>query len=181
MQSYWWLFLSALMMTVWGMARLWKDRKEEVMEHLFRLPLLGDLLKDMELALLFLNLYIYQKSGINIITSMTNISSSHSNFISRRLIVVKNKVSQGQSLGEALKSDGFFPSLVYMNVKKGEMTGNLYQYLYEIYRYYDQKSRDSIEMLISVINPTLLAIAVSYLGLIIMCFILPLYSSINAH
>ena len=110
---------------------------------------------------------------------MTNIYSNHPNYVTGRLIDIKNKVNQGYSLGDALKSDGFFPSLIAMNIKKGEMTGNLTQYFYEIYQYYDQRSRDSIESLITFINPALLTIAVSYLGLIISCFILPLYSSMS--
>ena len=92
---------------------------------------------------------------------------------------IKNKVDQGYSLGEALKTDDFFPSLIWMNIKKGETTGNLYQYFYEIYQYYDQRSHDSIESFITFINPALLSIAVAYLGLIISCFILPLYSSMS--
>ena len=149
------------------------------MKYVLQLPLLGPLIKEMEFTFLFLNLYVYQKSGVNIITSMTNIYSNHPNEVTRRLIDIKDKVNQGYSLGDALKSDEFFPPLIAMNIKKGETTGNLYQYFYEIYQYYDQRSRDSIESLITFINPALLTIAVSYLGLIISCFILPLYSSMS--
>jgi general secretion pathway protein F/type IV pilus assembly protein PilC len=149
------------------------------MKYVLKLPLLGLLIKETEFTLLFLNLYVYQKSGVNIIASMIGIYSNHPNDVTQRLIDIKNKVSQGYSLGDAFKSDEFFPSFIAMNIKKGETTGNLTQYFYEIYQYYDQRSRDSIESLVTFINPALLAIAVSYLGLIISCFILPLYSSMS--
>jgi type II secretory pathway component PulF len=143
------------------------------------MPLLGNLIKEMELTVIFLNLYVFQKSGVNIIASLASIYSNQPNFVTRRLMGIRDKVDQGYSLGEALKTDDFFPSLIWMNIKKGETTGNLYQYFYEIFQYFDQRSRDSIELLITFINPALLSIAVAYLGLIISCFILPLYSTMS--
>ncbi len=179
MQSYWWIALVGLIATVFVLIKMWEYKKVRFMKYVLKLPLLGSLIKEMEFTILFLNLYVYQKSGVNIIASMTNIYSNHPNYVTHRFIDIKNKVNQGYSLGDALKSDKFFPSLITMNIKKGEMTGNLYQYFYEIYQYYDQRSRDSIESLITLINPVLLTIAVLYLGLIISCFILPLYSSMS--
>jgi len=179
MQSYWWVVLIIVLAAISILIKIWEYKRFLFMKYVFKLPLLGNLIKEMELTLLFLNLYVYQKSGVNIIASITNIYSNHPNSVTLRLVDIKNKVNQGYSLGDALKSDEFFPSLIYMNIKKAEMTGNLYQYFYEIYQFYDQRSRDSIAMLITFINPALLTIAVSYLGLIISCFILPLYSSVS--
>jgi len=179
MRSYWWIALMGLIVAGLALIKMWEYKKDRLMKYVLKLPLIGDLIKEMEFTVLFLNLYVYQKSGVNIISSMTNIYSNHPNYVTGRLIDIKNKVNQGYSLGDALKSDGFFPSLIAMNIKKGEMTGNLTQYFYEIYQYYDQRSRDSIESLITFINPALLTIAVAYLGLIISCFILPLYSSMS--
>ncbi len=179
MQSYWWIALIILIAAVLVLIKMWEYKKDRLMKYVLKLPLFGSLIKEMEFTILFLNLYVYQKSGVNIIASMTNIYSNRPNYVTHRLIDIKNKVNQGYSLGDALKSDEFFPSLITMNIKKGETTGNLYQYFYEIYQYYDQRSRDSIESLITFINPALLTIAVSYLGLIISCFILPLYSSMS--
>jgi len=179
MQSYWWMALIVLLAVVFSCIKIWEHKKDRLMKHVFKLPLLGTLIKEMELTLIFLNLYVYQKSGVNIIASLSNICSNQPNYVTRRLVDIKNKMNQGYSLGEAFKTDDFFPSLIWMNIKKGETTGNVYQYFYEIYHYYDQKSRDSIETLITFINPALLSIAVAYLGLIISCFILPLYSSMS--
>jgi type II secretory pathway component PulF len=179
MRSYWWVVFIVLITAVLALIKIWEYKKIELMKYALKLPLLGNLIKEMELTFLFLNLYVYQKSGVNIIASMTNVYSNHPNYVTHRLVDIKNKVNQGRTLGDAIKSDEFFPSLVAMNIKKGETTGDLYQYFYEIYRYYDQRSRDSIETLITYINPALLTIAVSYLGLIISCFILPLYSSMS--
>jgi len=177
MQSYWWIVLISGPILVLGLIKIWENKKDQLMGHLFKLPLLGNLIKEMELTVIFLNLYVFQKSGVNIIASLTSIYSNQPNFVTRRLMGISNKVDRGYSLGEALQTDDFFPSLIWMNIKKGETTGNLYLYFYEIYQYFDQKSRDSIELFITFINPVLLSVAVAYLGLIISCFILPLYST----
>jgi len=179
MQSYWGMTLVLILASVIAFIKIWEHQKNHLMIYVFKIPLLGNLIKETEITLLFLNLYVYQKSGVNIIASISNICSGQPNSVTHRLTSIRDKVSQGHSLGEAFQSDGFFPSLIGMNIKKGEATGNLYQYFYEIYQYYDQKSRDSIETLITYVNPVLLSIAVAYLGLIINGFILPLYSSMN--
>lgn len=179
MRSYWWMALIFLLTIIFGFIQIWENQKALLMKYVFQLPLLGNLIKEMEFTVIFLNLYVYQKSGVNIITSLSNIYSNQPNYVTRRLIDIKNKMSQGYSLGEALKTDDFFPSFIWMNINKGESTGSLYQYFYETYQHCDQRSRDSIEALITFINPALLSIAVAYLGLIISCFILPLYSSMS--
>jgi type II secretory pathway component PulF len=179
MRFYWWMPLVLLLAGSVASIKMWEYKKAKLMKYVFSVPLVGNLIKEMEFTVIFLNLYVYQKSGVNIIASMANIYSNQPNYITDRLKDISNKVSHGYSLADALKMDDLFPSFIHMNIKKGEATGNLYQYFYEIYQYYDQRSRDSLETLITFINPALLTIAVAYLGLIISCFILPLYSSMS--
>jgi type IV pilus assembly protein PilC len=179
MKSYWWSIGIFLVLAICGFLKIKESKKAQIMGHLIHWPMIGDLIKEMEFTVIFLNLYVYQKSGVNILSSITNIYSNQPNYLTYRFIGIKNKVNQGYSLGEALKADDLFPSMIWMNVKKGETTGNLHQYFYEIYKYYDQKSKDSIELFVSCISPVLLSIAVAYLGLIISCFILPLYSTMS--
>jgi type II secretory pathway component PulF len=178
-QAYGWLALLGFFAAGVAFIKIWEYKRDRLILYVFSIPFIGPLIKEMEFTVIFLNLYVHQKSGMNIIASLTNICSNRRNYITGRLKEIKIKVNQGYSLGEALKTDDFFPSFICMNVKKGESTGNLYQYFYEIYQYYDQRSRDSIEALIALINPALLTLAVSYLVLIIYCFILPLYSSMS--
>jgi type II secretory pathway component PulF len=179
MRSYWWVALIIPVAGVLFLMKIWQHQKDRIMKYVFSLPLLGSLIKEMECTVIFLNLYVYEKSGVNIIAALNHIHTNNPNYVTDRLVEISQKVSQGRSLGDAFKSDDFFPSLISMNIKKGEMTGNLCQYFYETYQYYDQKSRDSIEALVTLINPALLTLAVSYLGMIISCFILPLYSSMS--
>jgi len=179
MQAHGWIALAILPVSMILLIKAWEHKKDRMMQCVLGLPLVGDLIKQMEFAALFLNLYVYQKSGMNIMAAISHIYANQPNVVTLRLEGIKHKVSQGYSLGDALKADAFFPSFISMNVKKGESTGHLYQYFYEIHQYYNQKSQDSMETLIALINPALLTIAVSYLGMIIYCFILPLYSSMS--
>ena len=179
MQSSWWMVLILFVALIIIGVKIWEYKKAQWSKYIFQLPLGGALLKEMNLAVIFLNLYVYQKSGVHIIAALTHIYSNQPNYVTQRLLDIKILVNQGYSLGEAFKKDDFFPSLISMSIRKGESTGHLYQYFYEIYQYFDQRSRDSIETLISFINPVLLSIAVAYLGLIISCFILPLYSTMS--
>ena len=71
--------------------------------------------------------------------------------------------------------DDFFPSFIWQNLAKGQKSGNLVKYLEEIYHFYDQKSKDSINALVGLINPVLLSLAFAFLGFIVCNFFLPIY------
>ena len=175
-----WGIVIALIAAIGFTLKWWEQKKDWLMVYLLKVPLLSDVIKENWFVLIFLNLYVYQKSGINIVAALTNIYSNGQDPLTRRLIVVRERVIHGQTLGDAFKADDFFPPYIYMNIRKGETTGNLYQYCHEIFRYYEQRTRSSIDTLIGLVNPVLLGMAVAYLGLIISCFILPLYSSMGA-
>ena len=61
MQSYWWIVLIFIPILVLGIIKIWGYKKDRLMGHLFKLPLLGNLIKEMELTVIFLNLYVYPK------------------------------------------------------------------------------------------------------------------------
>jgi len=178
-KKYWW---TVILFAVGGgliFKYSWDNNRERLMGGVFCIPLLGDLIKNFELSHLFLNLYIYQKSGVNIIQTITNIHQTNKTYITERLLLIRDKIFKGASLGEAFKQDRFFPPFVYQNMTKGQMNGYLPQYLERIYKYYDIKTKESIGMMIAMVEPLLLAVASLFLLTIVCAFILPIYTNMN--
>ena len=149
------------------------------MGAVFCIPLLGDLIKNIELSQVFLNLYVYQKSGINIIQTISNIHQANNTFITERLVMIQERIFKGASIGEAFKQDPFFPPYVSQNLSKGQVSGFLPEYFERIYKYFDIKTKESIGSLIAMVEPTLLIVAALFLLMILCTFILPIYSSMN--
>ena len=136
-------------------------------------------MKDIELSQLFLNLYVYQKSGVNIVATITNINQSNKTYITEKLILIQERILKGATLGDAFKQDSFFPPFVCQNLIKGQTTGFLPQYLERIYKYYDIKTKESISAMISMIEPMLVVFAAFFLIMIFCAFILPIYTNAN--
>ena len=157
----------------------WRNYREKFMETIFKIPLIGELLKNIELSQIFLNMYVYQKSGINIVQTMSNVHQASKTYITEKLILIQERIFKGGSLGDAFRQDPFFPDFVWQNLSKGQVSGNYAQYFERIYRYYDIKTKDAIDALIAIIEPVLLALAALFLVAILCTFILPIYTSMN--
>lgn len=178
-KKYWWAVIVFLAAGVFFIKYFWDTHREKLMETVFRIPLLGNLMKNMELSHIFLNLYVYQKSGVNIIETITNIRQANKTYITDKLILIRERIFKGASLGDAFKQDKFFPPFVYQNLTKGQVSGYLPQYFERIYKYYDMQTKESIAAMIAMVEPTLLMMAALFLLMIVCAFILPIYTNTN--
>jgi type II secretory pathway component PulF len=178
-KGYWWAVLLSLGGAVWLLKYLWDNYREKLMKTVFDIPLLGNLIKNIELSQVFLNLYVYQRSGVNIIQTITNIHQANNTYITGKLVLIRERIFKGASLGDAFRQDPFFPPFVYQNLSKGQVSGFLPQYLERIFKYYDIKTKESIGAIIATVEPTLLVIAALFLLTILCTFILPIYTSMG--
>ena len=178
-KEYWWVVLLCIAAVVWLYKYLWDNYREQLMETVFKLPLIGNLIKNIELSQVFLDLYIYQRSGVNLIQTITNIHQANKTYITEKLILIRERIFKGSSLGDAFKQDPFFPTFISQNLSKGQVTGYLPQYLERIYKFYDIKTKESIGAIIAMVEPTLLVMAALFLLMILCTFILPIYTSMG--
>jgi type II secretory pathway component PulF len=178
-KEYWWTVLIGMAFVVWLLKYLWDNNREKLMEFVFQIPVLGILIKNIELSQVFLNLYVYQRSGVNIIQTITNIHQANNTYITSKLVLIRDRIFKGASLGDAFKQDPFFPAFVCQNLTKGQVSGFVPQYLERIYKYYDIKTKESITAIIAMIEPTLLIMAALFLLMILCTFILPIYTSMG--
>lgn len=178
-KHYWWAVILFLLASIYFIKYLWDNNREELMKTVFNIPLLGILMRDMEFSNIFLNLYVYQKSGVNIIETISNIHQANKTYITDKLILIRDRIFKGASLGDAFKQDKFFPPFVYQNLAKGQVSGYLPQYFERIYKYYDLKTKESLGAMIAMVEPLLLVFAASFLLMIVCAFILPVYTNMN--
>jgi len=178
-KEYWWALLLCIAIVIWLYKYLWDNYREQLMGTVFKLPLIGNLIKNIELSQVFLDLYIYQRSGVNLIQTITNIHQANKTYITEKLILIRERIFKGSSLGDAFKQDPFFPPFISQNLSKGQVTGYLPQYLERIYKYYDIKTKESIGAIIAMVEPTLLIMAALFLLMILCTFILPIYTSMG--
>ncbi|MBF0511636.1 MAG: type II secretion system F family protein, partial [Candidatus Omnitrophica bacterium] len=176
---YWWVALLFLTGAVVFIKYAWDHHREKLMKDIFHVPILGYLIKTHEFSHLFLSFYVYQRSGVNIIETLTHIHQAHKTYITDKLLLIRDKVFKGAALADAFSQDKFFPAFVSQNLAKGEKSGYLAEYFERIYRYYDIKTKEAITSMISFIEPSLLILSALFLFMIVCAFILPIYTNIN--
>jgi len=116
---------------------------------------------------------------VNIIQTITNIHQANNTYITGKLVLIRERIFKGASLGDAFRQDPFFPPFVCQNLSKGQVSGFLPQYLERVHKYYDIKTKESIGAIIATVEPTLLVIAALFLLMILCTFILPIYTSMG--
>jgi len=178
-KEYWWATILLLTGLVFFIKYFCDNYREKLMKAVLSVPWVGDLIKNIELSHLFLNLYVYSNSGVNIIQTITYIHQANKTYITDKLILVQERIFKGASLGDAFRQDRFFPAFVYQNLTKGQINGYLPQYFERIFKYYDTKTKESIEAIIAMVEPSLLVVASLFLLMIVCTFILPIYTDIS--
>lgn len=178
-KRYWWGIFLGLGGAMVPMKYLWDNYREKFMETVLEIPVTGAFMKNMELAHIFGRMYVYQKSGINIIETIDNMYQASPCYVTAKLLLVRDRLFKGLSLSESFRQDPFFPPFVYQNLTKGEQSGYAPQYFERIARYYDIKTREALAAMTAMVEPLFMVIAAGFLLMIVSAFILPIYASMS--
>ncbi|MDE2222421.1 MAG: type II secretion system F family protein [Candidatus Omnitrophica bacterium] len=172
MKNNWRMLILGFPVLAAGLTYAWRLQKDGFLEYVFNIPIVGNMFKEIEFTHLFLKLFIYIKSGISITEALSHIQSTQKTFVTNKLVGIKNRINSGHSLGEAFEKDGFFPPFLCQSLKKADETGKRTEYFYEIYKYYDSKSKASVQAMIKLINPLLMSLAFAFAGFIASFYVL---------
>jgi len=135
--------------------------------HRLRIPVIGTLLHQSVLARVTRSLSIAIAAGLPMIQALTLLSRSAGNeYLARRLLMIRNGVERGDSLGRAATAAGVFPPLVLQMIQVGEETGELTNLLDEVSGFYQREVDYRLRNLTSMIEP-LLIVAVGGIVLIL--------------
>ena len=180
LRSFWYIAAVIPFAVVFGYTRLKRSRIEKVAGYYYKIPFLGPITKDVTLTAIFLNLSILQKNGIGIVDSLDLVQKTLPyDFLSKKIIKIKEQITAGFSLWAAIKEDPFFVPFIYKTIRKGEEIGRLGEYLFTLSKYFSDKVSRQIKMTLTFIQPALLLFCAGFVMLIIFAFLVPLYSNLN--
>lgn len=137
-----------------------------------RLPFSRFLISDSAVALYSRTLGLLLEAGITLLGSVNVAAFSVPNrFISSRLQSVADSLKNGLSLYDSLQKTGVFPQLAMDMIRIGESSANLPGMLAEVADFYDERLRDRIQTLVSLIEPVIII----FIGLVAAGMILSIY------
>lgn len=145
---------------------------------LLSLPVLGTLMKNVNISNFTRVLGLLLKSGVHIVEGITITSSTFTNLVYKDvLLAAAEAIRKGESLGSYLeKYPDAFPPLMTGLVSIGEQTGNLEENLLYLSTHYTEETEEALKTMTSLLEPVLLVGMGLLVGFVALSIILPIYS-----
>ncbi|MDT8302639.1 MAG: type II secretion system F family protein [Sedimentisphaerales bacterium] len=157
----------------------WKRTKDGKIiwdRYKLKMPLFGKLFLKVETARLARTLGILLTSGIPILGALEIVKGIVQNsFIANALDCVKERVSKGSDIAEAIRKTGLFPPIVIHIMATGQMSGSIESGLMDIADMYDDEVEMTAKTLTSLIEPVILLIMGAVIGFIVLAILLPIF------
>jgi type IV pilus assembly protein PilC len=147
-----------------------------------RIPMkIGDVVQKVALARWSRTLSSLTSAGVPIIQALEITGKTAGNVvIDEAMAGVIASVKAGGTIGEPLKQAGVFPPMVGQMVTVGEETGALDTMLSKIADFYEDEVAAAVKALASIMEPVMIIIVGSIVGVIVISMYLPLFSVYNA-
>lgn len=181
-QNYWFILLFGFPSIYFLLKILGKIPKIGVKMDAFKLkiPLFGPIITKLEAAKFCQFFAMTFRSGLGVIECLDSASMVIKNeAIKRNITFIKVKVSEGQSLTKAISASDYFPSLVKRMFKVGEESGNMEESLNNIKFFYNQEINDTIDRLVSMIQPALTMVMGALIMWVVIAVFGPIYGSFS--
>jgi len=183
--SWWWAFLLALFMVIWGLPRLigmtpggryFKDSVK------LKIPIAGNIYKKVLVARFTRTFGTLISSGVPILEALDIVRGAAGNAVMERVIgEVHDAIREGESIAEPLGNQKIriFDDLVINMIDVGEKTGELDKMLIKVADNYDDEVDVAVSSLTSLLEPMLIVVMGGAVFVIVLALFLPLLKIID--
>ena len=180
--NIWWL-LPLVLITGFSMV-IWlrtPNGKLLLDKLLLRLPIAGNLIKQMTTAQLARSLSTLLSGGITVPDAWNIASESITNLeLRRRSLAVLSLIREGRSFTEALEKANWLPELALDMIGIGEKSGSLREMLDEVANFYDAEAEVRLEQLTTLLEPVILVFMAGIVITILLAIYLPIIQTISS-
>ncbi|MDQ2746460.1 MAG: type II secretion system F family protein [Acidobacteriota bacterium] len=148
---------------------------------LLRLPIVGNLIKQMTTAQLSRSLSTLISGGITVPDAWNIASESVTNFeLRRRSLGVLPLIREGRAFTEALDKANWLPELALDMIGIGEKSGSLREMLDEVANFYDAEAEVRLEQLTTLLEPVILVFMAGIVITILLAIYMPIIQTISS-
>jgi general secretion pathway protein F len=177
--GYWWLFLAVILLAGYSIKHF-RDSEEGHLawdRWLLETPLLGKVLRKLEVARFSRTLGTLLHGGVPLLQSMTIVRDVIGNqSIAMMIEPIRNGIKKGEGIAQPMKQSGVFPPLAMHLVEVGEESGKLDAMLIQVADVYDVEVRNNVKKLVSLFEPALILIMGIIIGTIVVSMMLAIFS-----
>jgi type IV pilus assembly protein PilC len=145
-------------------------------KFLFRVPVLGNTVTKIAAVRFTRTLSTLLSSGMTLIQALEIVINVVGNrVVMDGLSVTKEDIRKGMSLSQSLRKVSSLPPMVYSMIGIGEESGTMEKMLEKSAEYYDDEVENSIEKLVSMLEPILIIFMGVTVGFVIISIMLPIF------
>jgi len=179
MQSYWWIFVLAIGVTVWVLKRLHSTSAEfrkRVDQLSLKLPIVGQITTKSSIARYSRTLETMSVAGVPLVEAMDSVAGATGNIVYEEACrVIKDEISSGTQLTTSMRSTGLFPNMALQMVSIGEEAGSLDFMLSKVADFYEAEVDNLVDSLTSLMEPMIMAVLGVLVGGLIVSMYLPIF------
>lgn len=155
--------------------------KRAVHKAMLIAPIMGPVMRKIAVARFSRTLGTLLQSGVPILDALEVCAKSAGNIVVEEGIqYTRAKISEGKNMAEPLMEAKVFPSMVVQMISVGEQTGALDQMLGKIADFYEEEVDVAVGSLTSLLEPILMVIVGSIVGVVLVSMYLPIFSLAGA-
>lgn len=159
LQAYWWTLLAALLVLLLAVPRLLQRPAVHRIwdRYLLRLPLVGSLIRRIEVARFCRTLSTLLSNGVTLLDALTIVRETLGNSVLAAAVgELSERLKGGDTLSGPMLEQGVFPKLACHLVRVGEETGRLDAMLLDVAEIYDREVGHNLSRLLSLLEPALI-------------------------
>jgi len=147
----------------------------------FKIPVYGNLLRQILLYRFTHNLALLLNSGVPLTKALEVIRTTITNQIMAGYIEALDlHIKKGGEMAEYLQQNRFFPPLLVSMVRTGEESGELAKMVNDTSKYYEAAVERGLNKLIALLEPVLIICAAGIVFIILLAFYLPMFKMFQA-
>lgn len=150
-----------------------------------RMPVFGELMRQVNMARLVTYLGLFYRSGVNLVFSLELVERLMPNRLMAEAVAqVRIDIEGGNTMARAFARSPLFSPVVVRSVALGETTGRLEESLARAAIYYAREVPAAVRRLITALQPALILLMGSVVLMVALAMILPIlsiYSQIGVH
>jgi general secretion pathway protein F len=142
---------------------------------ILKIPSIGRQMQTYQLARLYRTVGMLLRGGIPVVTAFEMTRGLLSANAQPRLIAATRAVREGQSLTEALASEGLTTAVAERMLRVGERSGNMGEMMERIAAFYDEELSRFVDVATRLIEPAMMAVIGLVIGGIVVLMYFPIF------
>jgi general secretion pathway protein F len=145
--------------------------------YFINLPIVGVLILNLEISRFSYSMYSMLQSGVEFIKALKMSASVIQNeHIRAAIAALVGQIKEGKKIADVFSQVYLLPEIVPNMIRVGEESGNLKDAYFELYQIFDERFKNSIKRVLTLVEPIIIVFMGLIVGFIVITLILTVMS-----